>query len=51
MDTASYDTGPAADPVPSAGPPDPAAGPASSQPPQGLPADRKAAYTSEAARA
>jgi hypothetical protein len=37
MDIASYDTGPAADPVPSAGPPDPAAGPASSQPPQGLP--------------
>ncbi len=37
MDIASYDTGPAADPVPSAGLPDPAAGPASSQPPQGLP--------------
>jgi hypothetical protein len=37
MDIVSYDTGPAGDPVPSAGTPDPAAGPASSQPPQGLP--------------
>ena len=37
LDITSYDTGPTGDPVPSAGLPDPAAGPASNQPPPGLP--------------
>jgi uncharacterized membrane protein YccC len=37
MDITSYDTGPAGDPVLSAGLPDPAAGPASNRPPPGLP--------------
>jgi hypothetical protein len=37
MDITSYDTGPTGDPVPSAGLPDPAAGPVSNQPPPGLP--------------
>ena len=37
LDITSYDTGPTGDPVPSAGLPDPAAGPASNQPSPGLP--------------
>jgi hypothetical protein len=37
MDITSYDTGPAGNPVPSAGPPDPAAEPAGGPPPPGPP--------------